>query len=329
MSAPIPSAPPEFGINRTGDASCPKPSQTADSPKSGTPGRIGRDDRLFRKHIWPVLLGLGGFLIVAYDALSRAQQMWTLGLPGWALETLGFGLIFVAVVRFFFEIHMRVSATEASVLHVESAQPLRNPQSIPDQLEWTDLWNIDQFVDQEVLFRRREAYAQHSVAEKEYALVSEEMEKTVAAQKAYWEDEGNDNLDEFLDVNKRLSEYSASAEAAKKAVAEWDNKCKSASYLVDYNLKKKLLSGELVARGFVLPHVAGTAPQNIPSAEWDLLKLDEFGGCAEGEGIKYVGVRIARPPPVPVARPQEINQIRGHVRHALQSLLRIGQKTLR
>jgi hypothetical protein len=65
------------------------------------------------------------------------------------------------------------------------------------------------------------------------------------------------------------------------------------------DIHKKLVSGALVAKGFRVPHVAGTAEVEITSSEWRILVLDSAEARAlrkDDNEVVYSGLMIGQRP---------------------------------
>ena len=61
------------------------------------------------------------------------------------------------------------------------------------------------------------------------------------------------------------------------------------------DIYEKLASGKLIAKGFLVPVEADSQEIEIPASHWRLIRFHAVGYTqAEGQGIKYVGITVAR-----------------------------------
>jgi hypothetical protein len=61
------------------------------------------------------------------------------------------------------------------------------------------------------------------------------------------------------------------------------------------DIYEKLAAGKLVAKGFLVPVETDSSEIDIPAAHWRLIRFHAAGYTqAEGQGIKYVGITVAR-----------------------------------
>lgn len=120
-----------------------------------------------------------------------------------------------------------------------------------------------------------------------------------------------------LDLERRISTLHAAAPAVEesqreeviheivKLDEEYRAMCAQSPGLVDTeadcqealraNIHAQLLSGQLVAKGFLAPHVAGASKIIIPTEEWQFLLLDDAGDQALGPNFEYIAVQIGMP----------------------------------
>jgi hypothetical protein len=61
------------------------------------------------------------------------------------------------------------------------------------------------------------------------------------------------------------------------------------------NIHKQLMSGSLIAKGFLTPHTPGTPESIIPAEEWRFLLLDDEDDKALGPNFEYIAVLIGKP----------------------------------
>lgn len=133
----------------------------------------------------------------------------------------------------------------------------------------------------------------------------------------YVEKQVFDNARTALALERRVSQLSDAAVAVEasqrhemvdqyvKASTEYDAVRKQSQSLVDTetdcrealrtNIHDQLLQGELIAKGFLVPHKAGTEEIIIPKEEWRLLTLDHDGGQALGPNFEYIALLIGKP----------------------------------
>jgi hypothetical protein len=77
--------------------------------------------------------------------------------------------------------------------------------------------------------------------------------------------------------------------------SEWARTAANSYDALRINIFAQLQKGELIAKGFVAPHVPGSAERIVPIEEWRLLSLDERGDRASGPDFEYVSLLIGRP----------------------------------
>ena len=61
------------------------------------------------------------------------------------------------------------------------------------------------------------------------------------------------------------------------------------------NIHNQLVAGDLLAKGFLTPHVPGSPESIIPTDEWRFLLLDEDDNKALGPNFEYIAVQIGKP----------------------------------
>jgi hypothetical protein len=119
------------------------------------------------------------------------------------------------------------------------------------------------------------------------ALERQKSELNIAAI-AVEESERREVIDELLRIS---AEYDGICKQSQPLVNIEDN-CREA---LRANIHDQLLRGELVAKGFLAPHVAGAPEIVIPKEEWRFLSLDHEGDQALGPNFEYIAVLIGRP----------------------------------
>jgi hypothetical protein len=61
------------------------------------------------------------------------------------------------------------------------------------------------------------------------------------------------------------------------------------------NIKNQLMTGDLLAKGFLTPHTPGYPENIIPTEEWRFLLLDDQDDKALGPDFEYIAVLIGKP----------------------------------
>jgi hypothetical protein len=119
----------------------------------------------------------------------------------------------------------------------------------------------------------------------------------------------SDLLDERMPIENRLlelegddpehsAEYAALKAAqddSKERSNEWITTAEDCSEALRSNIQVQLRRGELLAKGFLAPHVPGVLERIIPTEEWRFLSLDDRGNQAIGPNFEYIALLIGKP----------------------------------
>jgi hypothetical protein len=204
-------------------------------------------------------------------ALTKVVQLsWWLGVG------IGIGLLLTGWTMMF-----QRRRTSRIVFIPESMPP-------PDNREWLSGYDVWKLADPEILQASENAMAavkdgQHDLGQRENDL--RDLYKQKPPPIGIATDSGFENAIEIL--------KQAASDLRDRLVKAEMRKMTADALLVE-NLHDKLARGELMAKGFNHPLGIDRVYKKIPAHEWNVLRFKVGYKEAEGQGIKYVGITVAR-----------------------------------
>ena len=176
------------------------------------------------------------------------------------------------------------------LFHKTKKQPVSNKRTAdqitaPDTRQWFSGYDIWRLADAEVLkiadnFGAEVRRTQQKIAEIENE--RRELRTTPSG------------LGALSELSPAMAELENRASEARTLYAASEQQLIAANEKIVENLYEKLASGKLIASGFHHPVGANPSYTEIPAAEWRILRFSIGNKEAEGQGIKYVGITVAK-----------------------------------
>lgn len=94
---------------------------------------------------------------------------------------------------------------------------------------------------------------------------------------------------------KKCSRLSAEHQELRRRCEELWQTLSTCSEVLRSNIHHQLREGQLVAKGFLDPHIPGAAEKIIPTEEWRFLQLDDEADQALGPNFQYIALLIGKP----------------------------------
>jgi hypothetical protein len=179
-----------------------------------------------------------------------------------------------------------IPALVAGMLISDSLRRRREAPKLPT--EWSSITS-----SMETLARRdlidRYRFVQQQVFDNARTALDLEQKKAELNKAAMVVDESqrSDLIDRLL---KTSAEYLAVCKQSQPLVDKEED-CREALRM---NLHHQLRQGELIAKGFLAPHMAGASEIIIPKEEWRFLSLDDAGDQALGPNFEYIAVLVGK-----------------------------------